>query len=338
MPVREIILDYIKKHGSTGSRDLSAHFGITRQALNIHLRALINDGKLSRTGSTRNARYHIPGTSQVSKDFAGEFQLAGLDENHVFQRLSLSLNLSRLLRTNVELIANYAFTEMLNNAIDHSDSSRTRVRARLEAGRLCFEIKDWGKGVFASIAEKFSLDSEQDAMVELVKGKTTTMPEAHSGEGIFFTSKVTDRFVLRSHRIQLEWDRARNDVFVSTRRYIKGTAVSVVLRKDSRLKLEDVFSRYAPEEFDYQFQKTLVQVKLLSVNYVSRSEAKRLMLNLNNFRVVELDFKDVKAVGQGFMDEVFRVFPHNYPGVEVLARNTNSTTQAILRHVQSHSA
>ena len=337
MPVRETILDYIQNYGSTGSRDLSEHFGITRQALNIHLRALIDEGALIKTGSTRNARYHISKTPEIKKKFAAVFQAAGLDENYVYQRLSLSLNFSNSLRDSVESNAHYAFTEMLNNVIDHSDSRQTRVRASLGSGKLCFEIKDWGIGVFASIAEKFSLDSEQDAMVELVKGKTTTMPEAHSGEGIYFTSKVTDRFVLRSHRIQLEWDRAMDDVFVSTPRYIKGTAVSVAIRTDSRLKLEDIFSRYAPKEFNFQFQKTLVHVKLLRADYVSRSEAKRLVQNLDKFRVVELDFKDVKYVGQGFMDEVFRVFPLNYPETEVQVLNANPAVQAMLRHVQTHS-
>lgn len=333
--VREAIVDYIDEHGSTGSRELSLHLGISRQALHAHLRRLIDHGKLFKTGSTRNARYHAAGESQVEEDFAAEFQVTGLDESRIYQRLSLSLNLSRLLKINVESIAHYAFTEMLNNVIDHSDSIRTRVRASLELGKLSFEIKDWGKGVFASIADKFSLDSEQDAMVELVKGKTTTMPDAHSGEGIFFTSKATDRFVLRSHRIQLEWDRARGDVFVSTPRYIKGTSVSVEIQRGSRLKLEDVFSRYAPEEFDYQFQKTRVHVKLLRKDYVSRSEAKRLMQNLDRFRVVELEFGGVKAMGQGFADEIFRVFSLQYPDVEVHAVNASSAIQAMIQHVQT---
>lgn len=317
-----------------GSRELSAYFGISRQALNVHLRGLIDEGKLFKTGSTRNARYHISIKAETKTDFVSDFQVNGLDESHIYHRLSLSLNLSTCLKAEVESISHYAFTEMLNNVIDHSDSDKTRVRATLGAGKLNFEIKDWGKGVFASIAEKFSLDSEQDAMIELVKGKTTTMPEAHSGEGIFFTSKASDRFVLRSHRIQLEWDRSRSDVFVSTPRYVKGTSVQVEIRRDSRLKLADVFSLYAPEEFDFQFQKTTVQVKLLNKEYVSRSEAKRLMHNLDNFRIVELDFKDVGAVGQGFADEVFRVFHGHHPEVDIHAINSSPAIQAMIRHVQ----
>ena len=63
----EAIIKYIEQHGSTGSRDLSMRFGISRQALNSHLRALIDDGKLIKTGSTKNARYHVSTKSAVKE-------------------------------------------------------------------------------------------------------------------------------------------------------------------------------------------------------------------------------------------------------------------------------
>jgi len=42
--------------------------------------------------------------------------------------------------------------------------------------------------------------------------------------------------------------------------------------------------------------------------YISRAEAKRLVVNLEKFREVELDFGGVDLVGQGFANELFRVF------------------------------
>ncbi len=152
---REAIIKFIDEYGSTGSRALSMHFGISRQALNVHLRSLIDDGKIIKTGSTRNACYHISAGPEIKENFGAEFRVTGLDESRIYQRLSLSLNLSRGLKAEVESIAHYAFTEMLNNVIDHSGSARTRVRASLGAGTFSFEIKDWGKGVFASIAGGF---------------------------------------------------------------------------------------------------------------------------------------------------------------------------------------
>ena len=228
----------------------------------------------------------------------------------------------------------YAFTEMLNNAIDHSMANRCRIEVSVDATKVRFQVKDPGIGVFHSIAEKFDLPDEHDAMIELIKGKTTTMPEAHSGEGIFFVSKAADRFILRSHRLQIEWDQDRDDVFVSDRRHLKGTLVQFEIRKDSRRRLEDVFEEFAPEKYDYQFEKTRVLVKLLQKDYVSRSEAKRLLHNLDKFSEIELDMCEVMNVGQGFADEIFRVFASAHPGIEIRAINTTRSVDAIIRHAK----
>jgi hypothetical protein len=195
-----------------------------------------------------------------------------------------------------------------------------------------FHVRDRGAGVFATIAGKLRLEDENVAMVELLKGRTTTMPEAHTGEGLFFTSRLASRFVLRSHRIELEWDRARDDVFVRQRRFLEGTDVRFTVSRGARQRLEAVFSEFAPAEFDYAFLRTQILVKLLRRNYVSRSEAKRLLANLEKFREVELDFRGVESVGQGFADEVFRVFAGRHPEVEIDVRNPAPPVAAMLQH------
>jgi hypothetical protein len=55
----------------------------------------------------------------------------------------------------------------------------------------------------------------------------------------------------------------------------------------------------------------------LGERFISRSEAKRLLHGLDRFQEVVLDFKGVKEVGQGFADEVFRVWPSTHPGVAI---------------------
>jgi hypothetical protein len=166
-----------------------------------------------------------------------------------------------------------------------------------------------------------------------LKGKTTTMPETHSGEGIFFTSKAADDFTIRSHAVEVHWKRLPEDVRVAERRRIEGTEVRFSIRRSSRRRLESVFAEFAPEEFDFEFQKTSVLVKLLRSDYVSRSEAKRLVANLHKFREVILDFREVKSLGQGFADEVFRVFPAKNPGISLKAQNARPVVQSMIRHV-----
>jgi anti-sigma regulatory factor (Ser/Thr protein kinase) len=259
-------------------------------------------------------------------------RLEGADEAEVYELIATSLNLRAQLPAHAEDIVRYAFTEMLNNAIDHSGAPVCQVEFALDQEGASFRVRDKGAGVFATIAAKLDLEDEQTAMIELVKGRTTTMPEAHTGEGLFFTSRVADSFVLRSHRIELEWDPRRDDVFVRQRRFLAGTEVRFLVRRSTRQRLESVFSEFAPAEFDYQFLRTEVHVKLLRRDYVSRSEAKRLLANLDKFRQVQLDFRGVLSVGQGFADEVFRVFRRQHPQIQISVRNADAAVAAMLRH------
>ena len=326
------LLAYLADHSPASGAELCRYLGITRQALSNRLAPLIASGAVIKTGSTRAARYYAPDQAPRGREVSRVLKLHKADEGRVYDEVAARLKLKTSVRANIESIVHYAFTEMLNNAIEHAHADSAQLRVRLDAGMFFFEIRDHGIGVFHSIADKFSLTDEYAAMVELLKGRTTTMPEAHSGEGIFFTSRIADRYVLRSHRIRLEWDHASSDTFVSEQRFLRGTAVEFTLRRDARRTLEAVFSEFAPEEYDYRFEKTKLLVRLLQQEYVSRAEARRLTANLEKFREVVLDFKDVKSVGQGFADEVFRVFTARHPDTTVKTVNANPVVLAMLKH------
>jgi len=329
------ILAYLARRRSATGAELRSLLGVSRQALSVHIRGLVYAGKVVRSGAARGARYMLRDRAPPAAAVSRVVRTRGLDEARVWDELATGLNLRRALRPNVEAIAHYAFTEMLNNAIEHAEADRCSLRFGLEPGMLAFEIRDPGIGVFHSIASKLHLDGEHAALVELLKGRTTTMREAHTGEGIFFTSRVADRFVLRSHRIQVEWSRFKNDVFVSNPRFLKGTVVSFAVQRDSRLLLDKVFGEFSPEEYDFRFQKTNMLVKLLQREFVSRSEARRLVANLEKFSEIVLDFRDVKSVGQGFADEVFRVFAGRHPATKIIVENASPAVDAMIRHVRS---
>jgi DNA-binding transcriptional ArsR family regulator len=336
--VKRKILAYLSRRASATGGELRTHLGLSRQALSVHLRRLVETGQIVRTGATRGARYAVPSRMPPPATVSRRLPTQDIDEGRIWEDLAARLNLQRALPSNVMAIVRYAFTEMLNNAIEHSESRYCTVRFTLGSGAVSFEIQDPGIGVFHSIASKLDLPDEETALIELLKGRTTTMREAHTGEGIFFTSKAADRFLLRSHRIQVEWDRARDDVFVSKRRALAGTDVRFTVQRNTRRRLEEVFGEFAPSEYDFQFQKTKVLVKLLRRDYVSRSEARRLLANLEKFSEIVLDFRDVASVGQGFADEVFRVFAARHPAIRITTENTNPVIDAMVRHVASSDA
>ena len=64
-----------------------------------------------------------------------------------------------------------------------------------------------------------------------------------------------------------------------------------------------------------------IKLFAFGTSFVSRSEAKRLTQGLDRFRHVILDFQGVTLVGQGFADEIFRVWSRAHPQIELKAEN-----------------
>jgi len=336
MNVRDRVAAHLDREGETTGTELASVLGISRQALNKHIQKLTREGTIEKIGVTKGVRYRLRVPSRPRANvvrFGRTCRLDGLHEHEVYQEMRLSLHLDRQVSKGVERLVSYAFTEMLNNAIDHSQSERCQIEAVLDTHDIRFCIRDRGIGIFHSIASKLGLSDENAAIGELIKGKTTTLPERHSGEGVFFTSKAGDLVTFRSHQTELVFDNRRKDVFVAAKRRLKGTEVSFAVSRRSGRDLSAVFSTYAPEEFDYRFERTRVFVKLFQTEYVSRSEARRMLSGLDRFRSVSLDFKGVDSLGQGFADEIFRVYRRVHPEVEITAVNLSPTLQAMMQHV-----
>jgi anti-sigma regulatory factor (Ser/Thr protein kinase) len=330
------IFKYIMDNQSANGTEIANHLAITRQAVNKHLKVLVENGDIRKTGNTKAAVYFLPDEdSDKSRtvSFKRLYEIRRLNEDSVFQEINNYLNLMKNLRQNVFEVIQYAFTEILNNAIDHSESDRCLVHVQLNYYDIHILIRDYGIGIYYSIYKKFGLNDEYEAVGELLKGKTTTMSEKHSGEGIFFTSKALDTSVFRSHKMKLIFDTKNNDVLIEDKKYITGTEAGLRISRNSRRNLAYVFDQFAPEEFEYSFQRTKVHIRLYLQNLVSRSEARRLLTGLHKFKEIILDFKDVRKIGQGFADEIFRVFKNRYPEIEIKTENISPLVEQMIKHV-----
>jgi hypothetical protein len=84
---------------------------------------------------------------------------------------------------------------------------------------------------------------------------------------------------------------------------------------------------------DFKFTKTHQVVKLVErgIRFVSRSEAKELCSGLDQFTTVTLDFRRVEGVGQGFADELFRVWATSHPDTRLVATNMNPAVDSMVR-------
>jgi len=329
------ILDTIKRLKKASVQDIVSNLPEkkSRQWVSTLLNKLADEGKLSRARLGKHAFYVLPQNKDLlTKRVVKSLENKALQEDRVLEELKRTAPFLRDMEENVDSILFYAFTEMLNNAIEHSKSKTIDVKIEKVDNRIAFEVVDKGIGAFRNIKNKKKLSSELEAIQELLKGKTTTLPHSHTGEGIFFTSKIADIFILDSYGYRLRIDKFVKDIFIEEIDNTTGTRVRFELMENSDKHLNDIFEQYQSKPGSYSFDKTHVYIKLYTAGtiYISRSQARRLLVNLDKFKVVVLNFEGIKTIGQAFADEVFRVFATRHPNIEIKPTNTNDTVSFMI--------
>ena len=304
-------------------RDLTRHYalrlGVSRVAANKHIQRLEREGWIARSGPSTHPVFS-PG---FKRRVARLYTLSSLEEHVVWESdFRPFLNLA----PNVNSIASHGFTEMLNNAIDHSAGASVFIWTSQDETALRIVISDDGVGIFAKITAALALADVRQALFELAKGKLTTDPSKHTGEGVFFTSRMFDSFEISANGLQFNHDASSPQDWLQEAQggFADGTAVFMRIGLSSTRTAAEVYSQFTDAPEDYDFSKTVVPMKLARVGdeqLVSRSQAKRLIARFDRFRTVILDFADVQEIGQSFADELFRVYANAHPGVELLAKN-----------------
>jgi hypothetical protein len=203
-------------------------------------------------------------------------------------------------------------------------------------------VSDDGIGIFNNIKKGFNLLDEKDALLELAKGKRTTDSSRHSGQGIFFSSKVFDDFYIKSNELtyrtnpkiinQTNTDRTHKGNSQNTK---SSTFVYMSLVNNSGKILKDIFDEFSTE-IPGDFDKTIIPIHLInSTDLVARSQARRILSGLELFKEVILDFKDVEYIGQAFGDEIFRVFSNMNPNIKISAKNANDEVQYMINRAMN---
>ncbi len=316
--VRRFVVENVEAHGKDIARFTAKAFGITTQAVHWHLKNMATEGLLVRQGRTRSCTYSLA----TFDNWAAAYRISGygsLSESEVFVRdIRGAIG---ALPENAARIWEYGFTEMMNNAIDHSDGTVVHVSVAKTAASIRLLIADDGVGIFRKIQRAFNLADERHAILELAKGKCTTDPARHTGQGIFFTSRMFDGFDIASGDVFFTHDYQRSDYCFDGFGSDNGTVVFLRLNNHTSRTTARVFDEYSEsEEGASAFSKTVIPVRLATIadeNLVSRSQAKRLLARVEMFNVVLFDFEGVNSIGQAFADEVFRVFQAAHPHISI---------------------
>ena len=304
------IADLFESSPSLQVGEVARVLGVTRQTAHRHLRQLVVDGYLVVEGAGRSTRYNRSNPVDVRR-----YSTSGLEEDRVWSEMSAPGMIASDLPKAAETVLHYLLTELVNNAIDHSGASNVDVRIAKTNLTVALEVEDEGVGIFRHIRDKMDLASELEALQELSKGKTTTMPSRHTGEGIFFSSKAANRFEIESGALRWIVDNRRKDMAVGALDPPRGgTTVRAEVDSAEANDLAAIFAEYT-RDFEFSKTRTIVRLFAIGTEFVSRSQAKRLVHGLEKFREVVLDFEGVDLVGQGFADEVFRVWAQHHPEV-----------------------
>jgi anti-sigma regulatory factor (Ser/Thr protein kinase) len=330
--IRKFILDNVEHHPKDIA-SLTAHiFDISRQAVNKHIQRLVEQKALLAHGTTRNRHYLLHPLIQWEHIYPLDRNL----EEDVIWRKDI-IHLLGELPDNIIDIWHYGFTEILNNGVDHSSGQNISVQVKKTAVVTEIIVYDDGEGIFKKIQRELSLHDEQHAVLELAKGKLTTDPEHHTGEGIFFASRMFDDFEILSGNVHFSHTHDEVEEWIlENQRFQSGTGVFMKLNNNSSRTIKQIFDSFTSDE-DYGFTKTVIPVRLAQYGdekLISRSQAKRLLDRVDRFKVVIFDFDGVEVIGQAFADEVFRVFRHQHRDIELFEINANKNVQRMIRRTE----
>lgn len=329
--IRRFIIKQAEKDGSNLSAIVADKFNISRQSASRHIRALVENKTLNATGIGRSQTYSLAQQEIITV----KHELSNNLDEFIIWLDDVRPKLGDL-PDNVIDIWQYGITEMANNAIEHSDGDTLTIQITRNAAETTVIISDNGIGIFKKIQSAFNLPDQRQAVLELAKGKLTTDPENHSGEGIFFTSRLFDSFWIFSNDIAFSHQHGEPEDWIMQRQApTDSTFIIMELSNHTARTEKAIFDEFSPAD-EYAFTKTVVPLRMASFGtdkLISRSQAKRVVANLDKFHTILLDFDHVKAIGQGFADEIFRVFYNQHQTMEIIPINANKDIQQMIKRV-----
>lgn len=325
--IKKYLLEKIEQNAISIPKTVAEAFEVNLSTVHAYINELIDEKVIIKK---KRGTYELVNTEHEYKLCRSH---GDLDNDTYAFKECLSSHICQY-EKNVQENWSYAFSEMINNVMDHSFAENVRIIIDQNYMKTSVMIIDNGIGIFKKIRDYFNLSSIDEAICELFKGKLTTDKENHSGEGIFFSSKIMDNFfILSSGKIFTNNKYDDSKVFDLELYNQEGTCVYMELSNYSHKNIQEVFDAYA--NIDGGFVKTVIPLKnIFDESPVSRSQAKRVCNRLDKFKEVIVDFEEISWMGQGFAHQLFVVFANAYPDILITPINMNEDVTKMYNHVR----
>jgi anti-sigma regulatory factor (Ser/Thr protein kinase) len=308
-------------------RALAGEFNVGLPTARRWLRQLAELGWVRRSGPANRPHYQAGSLRQAVHRYA----LDGLDEDRPWRTdFAPYVNLP----ASVAAMIQYAFTELVNNAIDHSEGTQVTVSLRQTATQVQLLVSDNGRGLFDKIREGFDIDDPALALLELSKGRLTSQPDRHTGRGLFYAARMADVLDLHANAVAFQHREWAPQQWVRARAAQgSGSAIYMAILLDTQRTLDQVMRSASVDGQNYNIEHIVLPMRLLTNELValeSRAQARRVAARLESLREASLDFSGVERIGQGFADELFRVIPRQQSGLRLQVCHANTHVQAMI--------
>jgi predicted transcriptional regulator len=337
--IQHNLMELINNDDAEFIQKLIKKYSLTATSIRRYIKELI-DQNIIRKDDERACGYDLTWTEyEYIYDIANE----NFEEHEIYGEILAPV--IKDFSESAKKIWPYVFVEIMNNALEHSGADKVICKIRTSYLYTDIIIADTGEGIFQRIKDYVKKEknidiSTRDIILELHKGKLTIAKYLHTGEGIFFVSKMLDYFAICSDNQVFYHGMQSADA--SLKAYLEsyankisgyGTTVWMCLSNFSTRKMNEIFDEFSSD--NEGFSKTIIPIReICHGGYpVARSLARRLVYRMEQFGDIILDFSEVPMIGQGFAHEVFVVFKNKFPEVNITAINANSDVNKMIQHV-----
>jgi DNA-binding transcriptional ArsR family regulator len=228
--IREFILDCVADGPRSVARQVAQAYGISRQAANRHLDALVDSGVLEQAGATRSKEYRLLRTSLLNREI----------------RVTPVLNADRFWddhmapvlvhdRPAVRELCRGAFGEVIRNVIRHAQATWITVSFEMTARNIEVRVADDGNGIFGRLAERVGVSAPRDAatlMLRHASDRSSDFPAAR----LLLLAQNFEWFEIASSSVVLTYHAATDSWSISDRELpANGTRVSMKLCRAEKM-------------------------------------------------------------------------------------------------------